>query len=58
MGVFVAAVGDLAVVVVQYMPEIWTLLVWPFIFHRHLQEITSSSLLFLSATLKLIGNSI
>jgi hypothetical protein len=38
------------------MPEIWTLLFWPFILHRYLQEITSSSLLFLSATLKLIGS--
>jgi hypothetical protein len=40
------------------MPEIWTLFLWPFIFHRHLQVITLSSLLFLSATLKLIGSSI
>ncbi len=42
----------------QYMPEIWTLLLQPFIFHRHLQVIILSSLLFLSATLKLIGSSI
>ncbi len=55
--VCVVVVG-LAAVVVQYLPEIWTLILWPFIFHGYQQVITSSTLLFLSATLKLIGSSI
>jgi hypothetical protein len=43
---------------ITYMPEIWTHILCPLIFRRHLQVITLTSLLFLSATLKLIGSSI